>query len=89
MNAVRTSVVSLALCSLFSSSLVRADDCSDSLIAESCACRSDVRGERQQHKSSDKNSPSNPDSKASKSARKRVAQRAKKMLGSSRPASGD
>lgn len=77
MNALRSLAVSLVLCSLFASSLVRADDCSDALMAESCACRSEVRSEREQVRSSDKNSPSDPHSKAWKSGRMKIAQRAK------------
>lgn len=80
MNALRSSVASLALCSLFVSSAVRADDCSESLMAESCACQSDVRSEREQLPSSDKNSQANAHRKARRSARMRVAQRAKRDL---------
>ena len=38
----------LALCTVLASSLVRADDCSDALIAEACACRSSVRSKQRQ-----------------------------------------
>lgn len=65
MNAVRILIVSLALCTLFASSPVRADDCGDALIAESCACRSDAKSDRAQHRSSEKK-------RASKTARLQV-----------------
>jgi len=80
MNALRSSIFLLALCSLFTSSLVRADDCSDALMAESCACRSDVRSEREQLRSSDKGSLSDPQSRTWKGARTQVAQRAKRAI---------
>lgn len=48
MIALKSSIFSLALCSLFASSIVRADDCGDSLVAESCACRSTVANGREQ-----------------------------------------
>ena len=69
MNAVTISIVSLVLCSLFASSLALADDCGDALIAESCACRSDAKSDRTQHRSSDKK-------RMSKTARSQVPQRA-------------
>ena len=78
MNALRSSLVLLGLCSLFSSSLVRADDCSDSLMAESCACQSDVRSVGQRLKSH---------SKALKKARVSDAPRTKRALSSSARAS--
>ncbi len=53
---LRTAAISLALCMVFVSSLARADDCRDSLMAESCACQSDVRSEREQGSASDKTS---------------------------------
>ena len=42
MKALSSSIVSLALCSLFASPLARADDCRDALVAESCSCQSAV-----------------------------------------------
>jgi len=69
MNAVRISIVSLALCTLFVGSPLRADDCGDALIAESCACRSDAKSDRAQHRSSDKK-------RMSKTARLQGPQRA-------------
>ena len=38
----------LALCAVLASSLVHADDCSDALIAETCACRSTVPSKQRQ-----------------------------------------
>ena len=70
MNAVRISLVCFALCTLFASSPVRANDCADALIAESCACRSDAKSDKAQHRSSDKK-------RTSKTARLQVPQRAK------------
>jgi hypothetical protein len=78
MNALRISVVCLALCSLFAGSRVRADDCSEALMAEPCACRSDVRSERELLRRSDNNSPADSRSKARKNAGMKVVQRAKK-----------
>ena len=81
MNLLRSSLALLAVCSLFASSLVRADDCSDSLMAESCACRSDVRSERKQLKTAH--------SKASKSARIKLTAREKTTLASAAAAPRD
>jgi hypothetical protein len=39
-NILMDCLVVLALCSMATASVARADDCSDSLIAESCACQS-------------------------------------------------
>jgi len=80
MNAVKSSFLSIALCSLFASSLVRADDCSDALMAESCACMSTVRSEREQPRSADQTSARR--SKTSKGAETKVAQRTKKSVAS-------
>lgn len=77
MNALRSSIFLTALCSLFTSSLVYADDCSDALIAESCACRLPVRSDREKLRTSEKDSPSDRASKASKSAKPHIAHRAK------------
>ena len=74
MNAVRIWTVLLGLCSPFASSPARADDCSDALIAESCACRSDAR------RSSEKNARQRSQSRTSKTARSQVPQRAKNTV---------
>ncbi len=79
MIALRSSIFLLALCSLFASSLVRADDCSDALIAESCACRSPVRSGREQLRRS-KGSLSDRRSETRQSARTQVTQRARGPL---------
>jgi hypothetical protein len=79
MAALKTSIVSLALCSLFASSLVHADDCSDALMAESCACRSQVRSSQERLRTSDTGSTSDRQAKARKKASVHVAPRAKKM----------
>jgi hypothetical protein len=79
MNAVRSSFLLIALCSLFASSLVRADDCSDALMAESCACMSTVRSEREQPRSVDASARR---SKTSKGAGTKVAQRTKNGVAS-------
>ncbi len=70
---LKSFLASLAVCMLFFSSLVRADDCSDALIAESCASLPAVRSERKQLDDSDKASPSNRESGISKSAKTQVA----------------
>ena len=44
-GTLRCCLVSLALSSLFATSLVHADDCSDGLMAESCACMSGTKSE--------------------------------------------
>ncbi len=80
MNAVKIWIVLLAVCSPFASSPVRADDCSDALIAESCACRSDARSDREQRRNSDKNSRQRSQPKTSKTARLQVPQRAKNAV---------
>ena len=59
-NGFRRFVVSVGLCIVFVSSLALADDCSQSLTAESCACQSGVRSEREQVRTSDKRSLQNP-----------------------------
>ena len=76
MNAVKSCLVSIALCSSFASSLVYAGDCSDSLIAESCACQSTVRSEREQPRTSDKGALSG----RTKGAGARAAKPAKKPV---------
>jgi hypothetical protein len=86
MKALRITVVSLALCSLFAGSLVYADDCSDALMAESCACRSDLRREGEHLRGSDKNSASVLQSKARKSTGPRFAQRTKRAIDTAVPA---
>jgi hypothetical protein len=89
MNPLRGLFVSLVACSFFVSSLVRADDCSNALMAESCACRSDVRSDREQLKSSDKISRSDSHFKARKGHQLKLAERAKSTLASSASASRD
>lgn len=89
MKALRSSLVLVALCSLFGSSLVLADDCSDSLMAESCACRSDVLGAREHLKSSKKDASPAAHSKASKSNQIKLTERTKSRLGSAATASRD
>jgi hypothetical protein len=84
MKALRCLIGSLALCSLFASSLALADDCSDALMAESCACRSAVKSEREQLRRSETGSSSARQSKASKRAGTRVAQRPKTDASSDR-----
>jgi hypothetical protein len=68
MIALRSSIISLALCSLFASSVVRADDCGDALVAESCACRSPVANGPEQVRRS-KGSSSDRKSEAKQSVR--------------------
>jgi len=79
MNALRSSFLLIALCSFFASSLVRADDCSDALMAESCACMSTVKSEREQPRSTDASARR---SKTSKGAGTKVAQRTKNGVAS-------
>jgi hypothetical protein len=80
MIALRSSIFSLALCSLFASSLVRADDCGDALIAESCACRSLVGSGREQIRRSDKGSRSDRPSETRHSTKTHVGQRERGSL---------
>ncbi len=80
MNALRSSISLLALCSLFASSLVYADDCSDALMAESCACQSPVRSDREKLRTPKKDSLVDRHSRTSKGARPHVAQRAKSTI---------
>ncbi len=79
MTALKTWMVSLALCSLFASSLVRADDCSEALLAESCACRSQVPRNPAQRPTSGAASASDRQAKGRKKASPNVAQRVKKL----------
>jgi len=67
----RAAAISLVLCMPLVSSLARADDCRDALIAESCACQS---SEREQRSASDQSSPGKKESKARKSMKVRIAQ---------------
>lgn len=83
MNTLRRLIVSIALCSLFASSIVRADDCSEELIAESCACQSPVRSERKQPRRLDKHSLSMRQSTTSRSAKTQIGQRLQKTIASS------
>ncbi len=70
MNAFKSLILSLALSSLFTSLVVRADDCGDALIAESCACHS-----AGQPRSSAKPSPSDRQSRTRKSTKPHLARR--------------
>ncbi len=86
MIALKSSILSLALCSLFTSSLVRADDCGDALVAESCACRSPVANGREQLRRSE-GSFSDRKSETRQSARTHVTQRATASLRPNKAAS--
>ncbi len=81
MTALKTSIVSLALCSLFASSPVRADDCSDSLVAESCACRAQVRSNQERLRNSDGGSKSARLAKGRKKASRPAPQGEKRISG--------
>ncbi len=81
-KALRTSVVSLALCMMCVSSLARADDCRDALSAESCACQSVVRSEREQPSASNKSSIGKKESRARNGAKTRIARSARPGSGS-------
>jgi hypothetical protein len=70
----------LALCAVLASSLVHADDCSDALIAEACACRSTVPSKQEQPVSLDKGSLPDRRSRAGGTAWTHVAQRAKSAV---------
>ena len=83
MNTLKSLLVSVALSSLFASYLVRADDCSDGLVAESCACRLPVQSERAQLSGSHKRSLSKGQSRTWKSARTHIGERAQKTLANS------
>ena len=72
-RGLRTAAISLALGMAFVSSLARADDCSDALIAESCACQSPGPSESEQRSASDKSSLGKKESRARKSVKARVA----------------
>ena len=81
MTALKISMVSLALCSLFTSSLVRADDCADALAAESCACRSEVQSNQERLHTSDAGSTADRQANRRKKASGHAAQRAKRITG--------
>ena len=72
-RGLRTAVISLALCMVFVSSLARADDCRDALIAESCACQSSGPSEREQRSPSDKSSLGKTEARARNRVKARIA----------------
>jgi len=78
MNPPKGLVFLLALASLLASSMVLAEDCSDTPMAESCACFSGAQSERGQLRGSR--------SKPRKSARTKAAQRVKTILARSNDA---
>jgi len=80
-RGLRTAAISLALCMGSVGSLARADDCSDSLMAESCACQSDVRSDREQSSASDKSSPGKKVAGAGNRAKARIARGAEASIG--------
>jgi len=69
----RTAFISMALCMVWVSSPARADDCRDSLIAESCACQSVVGSERERLSASDKTSPRKKEARARHRVKARIA----------------
>lgn len=76
---LKSFIASLAVCMFFVSLAVRADDCSDGLMAESCACQSMVRSERKPSRSERASLP-HPKSDSSKNATPRLANHAKKTV---------
>ena len=68
----RAAVISLPLCMVLVSSLARADDCSDALIAESCACQSSGLSERERS-ASDQSSLGKKESRERKGVKARIA----------------
>ena len=69
----RAAVISLPLCMVLVSSLARAEDCSDALIAESCACQSPGSRESEPRSASDKSSLGKKESRDRKSMKARIA----------------
>jgi|GEM_PF-5147466 len=70
-GALRSFASLLMLCVLLPSSSARADDCSESLMAEACACRSPVSSNRERPATSEKRSESHRQSKIVKSTQAR------------------
>jgi len=70
-GALRSLASLLMLCVLLPSSWARADDCSESLMAEACACRSTASSNQKQPASSDRGSESHRRSRLAKSAQAR------------------
>jgi|SRR6516164_835233 len=70
-TALRSFASLLMLCVLLPSSWARADDCSESLMAEACACRSTASSNQKQPASSDRGSESHRRSRLAKSAQAR------------------
>ncbi len=68
-------------CMVFVSSLARADDCRDSLMAESCACQSAVRSEREPLSASDKTSLGKKVARARNRVKARIARGARSSIG--------
>lgn len=70
---LRSALVSLAVCMLFASSPVLADECSEALMAESCTCQFATRNELAKQVRSDKHSATSGESRISKKAGTPVA----------------
>jgi len=62
-------------------SLARADDCSDALIAESCACQSAVRTEREQLSAVDKTSLEKKETRSRNRVKARIARASGPRIG--------
>jgi hypothetical protein len=82
-RVLRTAAIPWALCMVFVSSLALADDCRDSLMAESCACQSDVRSEREQRSASDNTSLAKKEARARNRPKARSARAAESSNGPS------
>jgi hypothetical protein len=77
-----TAVISLVLCTVFVSPLAYADDCSDALIAESCACQSPGTSNHEQGSASDKTSPGKKEAKMRHRTKRAIARSATPSIGS-------
>ena len=80
-RGLRTAAISLALCMVSVGSLARADDCSDALIAESCACQSAVRTEREQLSAVDKTSLAKKETRLRNRVKARIARASGPRIG--------
>jgi len=72
-RGLRAAVISLPLCTVLVSSLARADDCRDALIAESCACQSHGPSKSKARSDSDKTSVRKSEARARKSVKAGIA----------------
>ncbi len=85
-GTLKSCFVSLALSSMFATSVVQADDCSDGLMAESCACMSGARSESRSSKGSGQSARRGPGLTRKQPGKKSVKAWREPKLGGANPA---